>query len=109
MIVEYKLHKLRARSDNKITPIWIDEGGNWYNSADHTYVGCISDSVEYYIPSTLTKFTKDTFRTRMTTMHAANTFQKDDPENVGEMIDMTEAEVITMADDWWDAQVAAGY
>ena len=58
MIVEYKLHKLRARSDNKITPIWIDEGGHWYNSADNTYVGCISDSVEYYIPSTLTKFTK---------------------------------------------------
>jgi hypothetical protein len=104
MIVEYKLHKVRARSNNKKTPIWIDDGGYWYNSNNHTYVGCISDSAEHYIPSTLTVFTKETFNTRILTMHSVNPFstESEDPET--DPVAMTDAEVSTMANNWFDTK-----
>lgn len=102
MIVEYKLHKVRARSDAKKTPIWIDDGGYWYNPADHTYVGYVRDNVEHYIPDSLTVFTQDTFRTRLLTMHATNPFSKEDPENIeADPVNMTDEEVTTMANEWW--------
>jgi len=104
MIVEYKLHKVKARSDSKKTPIWIDDGGYWYNPADNTYVGYIRDDVEYYVPNSLTVFTQDTFRARLLAMHAASPFTKgvEEPDNLeSEPENMTDAEVTTLADEWW--------
>jgi len=109
MIVEYKLHKVRARSNNKKTPIWIDDGGYWYNSNNHTYVGCISDSAEHYIPNTLTVFTKETFNNRILSLHAVRPFSNTNDDGIvepQEEITMTEAEVSEMANTWFDAQSA---
>lgn len=112
MIVEYKLEKVRARSDAKKTPIWIDDGGHWYNSINHTYVGYIRDDVEYYIPSTLKTLTRDSFISRMQTIHATHPLYKpqvneDGVVDIGaEQIAYTDEELITAMGSWWDSFTA---
>ena len=108
MIVEYKLHKVKARSDNMKTPIWIDDGGHWFNSNDHSYVGCVRDDVEYYVPTqTLTVFTKETFHQRIMNIHAVTPYMDvGDPAEIPEPTEMTDAEVGVMANTWWDAKAA---
>lgn len=110
MIVEYKLHKVKAHSDNKKTPIWIDEGGHYYDSNNHTYVGCIRDSVEYYVPKdTLTIFTKSTFHQKILDMHARSPFMEppsaENPDQTEPTL-MTTANVGAEANTFWDTKAA---
>ena len=113
MIVEYKLEKVRARSDAKKTPIWIDDGGYWYNSINHTYVGYIRDAVEYYVPSSLKELTRDSFISRMQTIHATHPLYKataDEETGVldidAELVAYTDEELITAMGSWWDSFTA---
>lgn len=102
-VVEYKLHKVGRNSLR--APEFIDDGGYWANSADNTMVGWVLPEAdrEFYVPDTLTELSRADFITRLTTMHAANAFQNDPAEEGGEPTDMTEAEVQTMAGDWYDS------
>jgi hypothetical protein len=114
MIVEYKLEKVRARSDAKKTPIWIDNGGHWYNSINNSYVGYIRDDVEYYIPSTLKTLTRDSFISRMQAIHASHPLYKtpplaDDssPDVEAELVAYTDEELVTAMGSWWDTFTAS--
>jgi hypothetical protein len=100
-IVEYKLHKVGKNALR--APEWVDDGGYWQNPADNTMVGWVPAEAdrEYYVPDTVSELTRDQFITRLTTMHAANAFSQ--PSEGGEPTDMTEAEVQTMAGDWYDS------
>jgi len=114
MIVEYKLEKVRARSDAKKTPIWIDNGGQWFSPINNSYVGYIRDDVEYYIPSTLKRLTRDSFISRMQTIHASHTLYKtppltDDgsPDVEAELVAYTDEELVTAMGSWWDTFTAS--
>lgn len=102
-VVEYKLHKV---SKNGLrAPDFIDDGGYWSNPADNTMVGWVLPEAdrEYYVPDTITELSRADFITRLKTMHAANAFQNEAANPGEDATDMTEAEVETMAGDWYDS------
>jgi len=114
MIVEYKLQKVRAHSDAKKTPIWIDNGGHWHSQINNSYIGYIRDDVEYYIPSTLEVQTKDSFITRMQTIHASYPIYREPVLLEDGTVDFdadpvpyTDEELITAMGSWWDTFTAS--
>ena len=108
-VIEYKLHAINSQKHMQ-APHWVTDGGNWYNPADKTFVGWTPAEAdrEYYVPDTVTTLTKAELNTRMLAIHATTKFQKlttpgpADPDNFE---DMTEAEVTTMSNDWYDTFV----
>ena len=112
-VIEYKLHAINSQKHMQ-APHWVTDGGNWYNPADKTFVGWTPAEAdrEYYVPDTVTTLTKAELNTRMLAIHAINKFQKikvptTDPLNTPDTFeDMTNAEVTTMSNDWYDAYVA---
>ena len=119
-VIEYKLHAINSQKHMQ-APHWVTDGGNWYNPADKTLVGWTPAETDrdYYIPDTVTTLTKAELNTRMLAIHAITKYQKRTPEerdSNGDPIipenysdtfeDMTEAEVTTMSNDWYDAYVA---
>ena len=112
-VIEYKLHAVDSGQALQ-TPHWVIDGGQWYNPADKTLVGWTPAEADraYYVPDTVTTLTKAELNTRLLAIHANTKFKKQidtsdpiDPlPNTFE--DMTEAEVTTMSNDWYDAYVA---
>ena len=97
-ILEYKLHA-PMNGHGMSTPSFITNGGQFYNSADHTMIAAEPDTTEYYIPDTITVYTVAELKTRLLTMHAASAFQKMG-NTPGDSEDMTDAEVEAMVDAW---------
>ena len=97
-ILEYKLHA-PMNGHGMTTPSFITNGGQFYNSADHTMIAAEPDTTEYYIPDSVTVYTVAELKTRMSAMHTASPFQKmgATPQD---MEDMTDAEVEAMVDAW---------
>ena len=88
-------------------PGYVEDRGHWYNSADHTYLGWVKPESEreFWVPDTIEEKTKAECVTRALAMHSASPMQKDDGE--GNLSDMTDAEVTTDVEAWYDAFVAA--
>ena len=78
-------------------PPWIKDGGYWNNPDDYTLVGVASDPNEYYIPDTVTKLTLAELQTRQLAIHAKYPMREPLADE-----DMTNAEVETMIDNWWE-------
>ena len=99
MILEYKRHMTSGGMRN---PEWIEDGGYFYKSSDHTAIGWSPDEAdrEYYIPDTVTELTATQLETRVLAMHEDNPMTKpgDTPEDDHE--DMTTDEVKKMVSDW---------
>jgi len=97
MIIEYKMH---MTAGGMRTPEWIEDGGYFSDAATNTMVGWSPDEAdrEYYVPDTVTTMTEAELKTKLLAMHSANKFQKSDDD--GNMSDMTNAEVNTMAAEW---------
>jgi len=93
-ILEYKLH---ASAKGMLCPPWIKDGGYWNNPDDYTLVGIASDPNEYYIPDTVTKLTLAELKTRQLAIHAKYPMRELDADD-----DMTNAEVETAVDNWWE-------
>ena len=112
-VIEYKLHVINPQKHMQ-APHWVIDGGHWHNSVDKTMVGWVPAEAdrEYYVPDTVTTLTKAELNTRMLAIHAINKFQKikvptTDPANTPDTFeDMTEAEVTTMSNDWYDTFVS---
>ena len=114
-MLEYKLHA-PMNGHGMSTPVWVDNGGHWYNNADHTMIGFAPDTTEYYIPDSvdfktlaelkerqLVDFlTEAELKTRVVAMHQVSPMRKMDPAGPGgeEGDVMTDAEVETMVGDW---------
>ena len=99
--MQYLEYKLDMGPGGMHTPYWVDDGGYWGNSADHTMVGCTRDNQEFKIPDTVTKLTAAELETRQLAIHAATTMQKQVPGSVtNETSDMTDAEVRTAIQTW---------
>jgi len=93
-ILEYKLH---ASSEGMKTPPWISKGGYWDNPDDYTFVGVAPDLNKFYIPDTVTKLTVAELKTRQLAIHAKYPMRKPHADD-----DMTNSEVETMIDNWWE-------
>lgn len=89
-------------------PGYVEDRGHWYNPADHTYLGWVKPIAdrEYWVPDTIEEKTKAECVTRALAMHSANPMQKEDPDNEGSFIDMTDAEVTADVEAWYDAFVS---
>ena len=100
-MLEYKLHA-PMNGHGMSTPVWVDNGGHWYNNADHTMIGFAPDTTEYYIPDSVDFKTEAELKTRVVAMHQVSPMRKMDPEGpgMGEGDVMTDAEVETMVGDW---------
>ena len=104
-VIEYKLHAINSQKHMQ-APSWVTDGGNWSNPADKTLVGWVPAEADraYYVPDTVTTLTKAELNTRLLAIHATTKYKKEsdpggDPDNLE---DMTEAEVTTMSNDWYD-------
>ena len=100
-MLEYKLHA-PMNGHGMSTPVWVDNGGHWYNNADHTMIGFAPDTTEYYIPDSVDFLTEAELKTRVVAMHQVSPMRKMDPAGPGgeEGDVMTDAEVETMVGDW---------
>jgi len=103
-VIEYKLHAVDSGQALQ-APHWVIDGGNWYNPADRTLVGWTPAEADraYYVPDTVTTITKAELNTRLLTIHATTKYQKG--VDIDNLQDMTNAEVTTMSNDWYDSYI----
>ena len=106
MIVEYMLEQV-GRGDAKRAPSWIRDGGHYHDPSDFTYLGWVPNLAEreWYLPDSVTEITRTSIVTRQLTIHAAAPMQKEDSE--GNLVNMTDAEVTTEVETWWDEMTNA--
>ena len=97
IIVEYKMDKNFEGA--KIRPLWLDDGGYWYDKGNYTYVGLVKDP-EVKVPDTVIRFTEKTFLERQLAIHKKYPLKKIDPDLKKpnrdlqkNMIDLTDEEV----------------
>ena len=108
IICEYKHDK--NRNGNKIRPLWLDDGGVWYDKDNYSYVGIVND-LEVKVPETVVRFTKESFIERQLDLHSRHSFKKiideeENPRNTPEnWVTMTDEEVTEEAETWWDNNV----
>ena len=104
IICEYKMDK--ERQGGKIRPLWLDDGGVWYDPDNYAYIGIVRDP-EVKVPETVVRYTKESFVERQLDLHDRHPFTKDDPESNDpvDRIEMTEEEVTDQAETWWDNNV----
>jgi hypothetical protein len=104
-VIEYMLHRINGSSRAEI-PGWVGDRGHWFNTADNTYVGWVDDVRDYYVPDSVVSLSKADLVARQLAIHATSPFatQQDDPSS--EPVAMTDAEVTTMVEAWYDDFVA---
>ena len=98
--MQYLEYKMDMGPGGMHTPHWVDDGGHWGNSANHTMIGCTRDNQEFKIPDTVTKLTAAELETRQLTIHAATPMKKTDEMGIPTAEDMTEAEIRTAIQNW---------
>ena len=98
-MLEYKLHA-PMNGHGMSTPVWVTNGGHWYDQDEHTMIGFAPDTTEYYIPDSVDFKTEAELKTRVVAMHQVSPMRKmdDGPGEEGDV--MTDAEVETMVGDW---------
>lgn len=105
-VIEYKFQI--SETGRNVIPGYVEDRGHWYNSADHTYMGWVKAEAdrEYWVPDTILELTKAEAVTRVLGMHATNPIKVTNDE--GEITDdnMTNDQVTTMIETWYDAMVA---
>ena len=98
--MQYLEYKLDMGPGGMHTPYWVEDGGYWGNSANHTMIGCTRDNQEFKIPDTVTKLTAAELETRQLAIHAVTPMKKVDENGLEVGDDMTEAEVRTAVQNW---------
>ena len=103
--IEYKLH--RNDRGNLSTPSWMSDGGYYQNPADKSLVGFVPVQSErdWFVPDSVSMLTEQEFVTRCMAIHAANSFQKMDKDNVT-MKAMTNAEADKSLRDFYKSKIA---
>ena len=104
IICEYKMDK--NWEGGKIRPLWLDDGGVWYDPDKYAYIGVVKDP-EVKVPETVVRYTKESFVERQLDLHDRYPFTKDDPESNDpiDRVEMTEEELTEQAEEWWDNNV----
>ena len=95
--LEYKLHA-PMNGHGMSTPTFITNGGHWYN--DDKMIGVEPDSTEYYVPETVNVLDVAGLKARQVAIHAVTPYKVVDAKGMPTEVDMSDAEVETMVDDW---------
>ena len=95
--LEYKLHA-PMNGHGMSTPSFITNGGHWYN--DDKMIGVEPDSTEYYVPETVNVLTADQLKARQVAIHGVTPYKVMGADGMPTEVDMSDAEVETMVDDW---------
>lgn len=108
-VVEYKCHVYKGDHRRHI-PGFIEDGGYWYMASNHTFVGWVAESPDYYVPwNTLKVLTKEDFVQRTLALHAVSPLLITVPGNEStpssSHVAVDEAEVRSMAEEWYDSMV----
>ena len=98
-MLEYKLHA-PMNGHGMSTPSWVDDGGHWYSNDDHTMIGFVPDTTEYYIPDSVDYKTLTELKARQVAAHAVTPYKVMDAAGMPTEVDMSDAEVETMVADW---------
>lgn len=96
----YLEYLLDAGEGGMRCPSWVDDGGYWSNSANHTMIGATRSNPEFHIPSTVNRLTAAELETRQVAIHTANPMMKDGATPADAMVEMTEAEVRKVIQNW---------
>ena len=111
-VVEYKMHVVTNKG-GATAPLWVDDGGYHTSPIDKTKVGWVLPEAdrEYYVPDTVIELSKSEFVTRQLAIHAVQPFQNQpedsDGQPAGDPVDMTNAEVTTEMESWYDSFVSS--
>ena len=79
-------------------PPWIDDGGYWLDGDN--MIGVRDDNNTTSVPAGAVSFTADELETRQLAIHAVTTMTKEGAASSDDRVDMTDAEVSTMVQDW---------
>jgi hypothetical protein len=106
-VAEYMLHN-REGDNRRWVPGFIGDRGHWYNPANHTYIGWIADQRDFYVPDSINIITKSDFVTRTLNMHSASPMKHMVVSDDGteSEVAMTNEEVTSLAESWFDQFVA---
>ena len=96
----YLEYLLDASAGGMRCPPWVDDGGYWVNSADFTMIGATRNNPEFHIPSTVHRLTAAELETRQVAIHNVTPMFKDGATPDDAMVEMTEAEVRTVIQNW---------
>ena len=101
-MLEYKLHA-PMNGHGMSTPVWVTNGGHWYNNDDNTMIGFAPDTTEYYIPDSVDFKTLADLKERQLAIHANYPYKVIGVDGQPTADDMTNAQVETMVDEWHTA------
>ena len=96
--LEYKLHA-PMNGHGMSTPSFITNGGHWYNDDKMISIEPDEDP-EYYVPDTVKVFTADQLKERQLAVHAAAPYKVMGENGMPTEVDMSDAQVETMLDEW---------
>ena len=96
--LEYKLHA-PMNGHGMSTPSFITNGGHWYNDDKMISIEPDEDP-EYYVPDTVKVFTADQLKERQLAVHAAAPYKVMGENGMPTEVDMSDAQVETMVDEW---------
>ena len=99
--LEYKLHA-PMNGHGMSTPNFITNGGHWYN--DNKMIGVEPDTTEYYVPETVNVLDAAGLKARQVAAHAVTPYKVMGEDGQPTDVDMTDAQVETMVDEWIAAQ-----
>lgn len=112
-VVEYKMHVVTNKG-GATAPLWVEDGGYHTSPIDKTKVGWVLPEAdrEYYVPDTVIELSKSQFVTRQLTIHASHPFTKEMVDSNGtpsseEPVNMTDSEVTTEMESWYDSFVSS--
>lgn len=103
-VVEYKMHRVNGGPRRQV-PDFIGDRGHHTSPIDGTLIGWVDANADYHVPDTLVSFTKEEFVQRQLTIHASHPFTSM-AEPDAEPTVLTDAEVRTQAEAWYDDFVA---
>jgi len=105
-VIEYMLHK---DGHKRQVPDFVGDRGHWMSPIDNSFIGWIDDVRDYYVPDTIVTLTKEQFVTRQLAIHAQVPMTRladGAPSIMGDRVEMTNEEVTTQAQNWYDDFVA---
>ena len=86
----------------KEVPGYVADRGYHYNPADHTFLGWMKDDRDFWVPDTIITKTKAECVTRALAIHAASPYKAIGEDGMPSETAMTDAEVTTMIEEWYD-------
>ena len=91
-------------SGKRVIPGFIGDRGHWYDPATETYIGWVPDTRDFYVPDTLTILDKEGLVQRQLAIHAVTPMTNMSDPGLEETT-MTDSEVRTTVETWYDAFV----